>query len=82
VTHGSIADQPDHENPLTHRHHPPSKSVVETTDKEPKSLQADLLIDEACVDLERSLTGSPPFNTSRPQAWWTSATIARPNLAW
>jgi ribosome-associated translation inhibitor RaiA len=49
---------------LTHRNHAPSKSIVEMIDKELKSLQSDLQIDEARVHLERSLTDSPPFNAS------------------
>jgi ribosome-associated translation inhibitor RaiA len=49
---------------LTHRNHAPSKSIVEMIDKELKSLQPDLQIDEARVHLERSLTDSPPFNAS------------------
>ena len=49
---------------LTHRNHAPSKSIVEMIDKELKSLLPDLQIDEARVHLERSLTGSPPFNAS------------------
>lgn len=49
---------------LTHRNHPPSKSIVEMIHKELKSLEPDLQIDEARVHLERSLTDSPPFNAS------------------
>lgn len=49
---------------LTHRNHAPSKSIVEMIDKELKSLQPGLQIDEARVHLERSLTDSPPFNAS------------------
>ena len=49
---------------LTHRNHAPSKSIVEMIDKELKSLQPELQIDEARVHLERSLTDSPPFNAS------------------
>jgi ribosome-associated translation inhibitor RaiA len=49
---------------LTHRNHAPSKSIIEMIDKELKSLQPDLQIDEARVHLERSLTDSPPFNVS------------------
>lgn len=49
---------------LTHRNHAPSRSIVELIDKELKSLQTDLQIDEARVHLERSLTDSPPFNAS------------------
>ena len=49
---------------LTHRNHAPSKSIVEMIDKELKSLQPALQIDEARVHLERSLTDSPPFNAS------------------
>ena len=49
---------------LTHRNHAPSKSIVEMIDKELKSLQPNLQIDEARVHLERSLTDSPPFNAS------------------
>ena len=49
---------------LTHRNHAPSKSIVEMIDKELKSLQPDLQIDEARVHLERSLTDSPPFHAS------------------
>ena len=49
---------------LTHRNHAPSKSIVEMIDKELKSLQPDLQIDEARVHLERSLTDSPPFSAS------------------
>jgi ribosome-associated translation inhibitor RaiA len=49
---------------LTHRNHAPSKSIVEMIDKELKSLQPDLRIDEARVHLERSLTDSPSFNAS------------------
>jgi ribosome-associated translation inhibitor RaiA len=49
---------------LTHSNHAPSKSIVEMIDKELKSLQPDLQIDEARVHLERSLTASPPFNAS------------------
>jgi hypothetical protein len=49
---------------LTHRNHAPSRSIVELIDKELKSLQPDLRIDEARVHLERSLTDSPPFNAS------------------
>lgn len=49
---------------LTHRNHAPSKSIIEMIDKELKSLQPDLQIDEARVHLERSLTDSPPFNAS------------------
>jgi ribosome-associated translation inhibitor RaiA len=49
---------------LTHRNHAPSKSIVELIDKELKSLEPDLQIDEARVHLERSLTDSPPFNAS------------------
>jgi ribosome-associated translation inhibitor RaiA len=47
---------------LTHRNHAPSKSIVEMIDKELKSLEPDLRIDEARVHLERSMTESPPFN--------------------
>ena len=49
---------------LTHRNHAPSASIVEMIDKELKSLQPDLQIDEARVHLERSLTDSPPFSAS------------------
>lgn len=49
---------------LTHRNHVPSKSIVETIDKELKALEPDLQIDEARVHLERSLTDSPPFKAS------------------
>lgn len=49
---------------LTHRNHSPSPSIVEMLDKELKSLQADLQIDEARIHLERSLTESPPFSVS------------------
>lgn len=49
---------------LTHRNHAPSKSIVEMIDKELKSLEPALQIDEARVHLERSLTDSPPFNAS------------------
>ena len=49
---------------LTHRNHAPSKSIIEMIDKELKSIQPDLQIDEARVHLERSLTDSPPFNAS------------------
>lgn len=49
---------------LTHRNHAPSKSIVEMIDKELKSLEPDLQIDEARVHLERSLTDSPPFTAS------------------
>jgi ribosome-associated translation inhibitor RaiA len=49
---------------LTHRNHAPSKSIVEMINKELKSLEPDLQIDEARVHLERSLTASPPFNAS------------------
>jgi hypothetical protein len=49
---------------LTHRNHVPSKSIIEMIDKELKSLEPDLQIDEARIHLERSLTESPPFNAS------------------
>jgi len=49
---------------LTHRNHIPSKSIIEMIDKELKSLEPDLQIDEARVHLERSLTDSPPFTAS------------------
>lgn len=49
---------------LTHRNHAPSKSIIEMIDKELKSLQPVLQIDEARVHLERSLTDSPPFTAS------------------
>ena len=49
---------------LTHRNHAPSDSIVEMIEKELKSLQPDLQIDEARVHLERSLTDSPPFSAS------------------
>lgn len=49
---------------LTHRNHAPSKSIVEMIEKELKSLQPELQIDEARVYLERSLADSPPFSAS------------------
>jgi hypothetical protein len=49
---------------LTHRNHVPSNSIVEMIEKELKSLQPELQIDEARVHLERSLTDSPPFSAS------------------
>jgi len=49
---------------LTHRNHSPSISIVDMIEKELKSLQPDLQIDEARVHLERSLSESPPFNAS------------------
>lgn len=49
---------------LTHRNHVPSKSIIETIDKELNALKPDLQIDEARVHLERSLTESPPFSVS------------------
>ena len=49
---------------LTHRNHAPSVSVVDMIEKELKSLQPSLQIDEARVHLERSLSDSPPFNAS------------------
>src|SRR5512137_817211 len=53
--------QPTMKLTLTHRNHAPSKSIIEMIDKELKSLEPDLKIDEARVHLERSLTDSPPF---------------------
>jgi ribosome-associated translation inhibitor RaiA len=49
---------------LTHRNHAPSISIVDMIEKELKSLQPSLQIDEARVHLERSLSDSPPFNAS------------------
>lgn len=49
---------------LTHRNHAPSKSIVDMIDKELKSLEPNLQIDEARIHLERSLTDSPPFHAS------------------
>ncbi|MFM2197124.1 MAG: hypothetical protein RLZZ505_556 [Verrucomicrobiota bacterium] len=49
---------------LTHRNHPPSKSIIEMIQAELKSILPDLQIDEARVHLERSLTDSPPFSAS------------------
>jgi ribosome-associated translation inhibitor RaiA len=57
-------DQPFMKLTLTHRNHAPSKSIVEMIDKELKSLEPSLQIDEARVHLERSLSDSPPFNAS------------------
>ena len=56
--------QPAMKLTLTHRNHAPSKSLVEMIDKELKSLEPNLQIDEARVCLERSLTDSPPFSAS------------------
>lgn len=49
---------------LTHRNHTPSASIVELIEKELKSLNLKLQIDEARVHLECSLTDSPPFTAS------------------
>ncbi len=49
---------------LTHRNHAPSVSIVDMIEKELKSLQPSLQIDEARVHMERSLTESPPFTAS------------------
>lgn len=49
---------------LSHRNHPPSKSIVEMIENELNSLLPDLQIDEARVRLERSLTASPPFSVA------------------
>lgn len=58
------SSQPTMKLTLTHRNHPPSRSIVEMIEKELKSLLPDLQIDEARVHLERSLTESPPFSAS------------------
>jgi ribosome-associated translation inhibitor RaiA len=49
---------------LKHRNHSPSKSIVEMIEGELKAIESDLQIDEARVQLERSLTESPPFSVS------------------
>jgi ribosome-associated translation inhibitor RaiA len=49
---------------LTHRNHAPSKSIIDMIEKELKSLEAELQIDEAIIHVERSLTESPPFSIS------------------
>jgi len=49
---------------LSHRNHPPSKSIIEMIENELKSILPDLQIDEARVHLERSLTDSPAFSAS------------------
>jgi ribosome-associated translation inhibitor RaiA len=49
---------------LTHRHHVPSPSIVEMIERNLRSLEPDVRIDEARVHLERRLTGDPPFQVS------------------
>ena len=49
---------------LTHRHHVPSPSIVEMIERNLRSLEPDVRIDEARVHLERRLTGDPPFLVS------------------
>lgn len=58
------SSQPTMKLTLTHLNHAPSDAIVEMIEKELKSLEPDLRIDEARVHLERSPTHSPAFSAA------------------